>query len=904
MVIGITLLIINFVYLLLTSIMYYSKKRIKNKENKIYNYMIIVTFIGIILELSCILIVPHKENHYLLNEVVNRGYLIYILTWVSLFTKYIFTISFNSSSKSKLKISEKNKILNIVLIILYVMFALGLILLKLDYFYDGTYVYSYGMATNVLYIVNFVYISIWFICLFLNFKTVGYKKYGPLFVFALGAGLNLVIRRFNPGILLITATQTFITIMMYHTIENPDVAMIEQLNIAREQADKANRAKSDFLSSMSHEIRTPLNAIVGFSEYIQTSNSLEEAKENANDIVNASQTLLEIVNGILDISKIEAGKIEIHNSAYNSHELFDGIVKLGKGRLGDKPLDYRIHIAEDIPQTLYGDHANLKKIIVNLLTNAIKYTDTGYVDFSVRCVKNNDVCRLIVSVEDSGRGIKADDINKLFTKFQRLDEDRNTTIEGTGLGLAITKQLIDLMGGKIVVHSTYGKGSKFTVAIDQKISKEVVESKVIDTTVDLDLTGKKILVVDDNKLNLKVATKVLEKYKPTLELSESGMDCLEKVKNTTYDLILLDDMMPRMSGSETLVRLKQMENFNTPVVVLTANAISGMEKNYLDQGFDGYLSKPIDKDKLHEELSKVFKDSKTTDIKVEQKEVPVEQPKELKELDLSNKKFLVVDDNKLNIKVASMVLKKYKPTIEEALSGDECLSKVDSTTYDLIFMDDMMPNMSGVETYEKLKEKANFNTPVVILTANAIEGQKEEYLAKGFNDYLSKPIDKEELDRVLRSLFENEKQEESTNDKPYSKKLESTTQFSPVYVTETKDNIKYLKDNGVDIDKALELLGDKSMYNETLMEFLHNIKDRFDKLKLYKNTSNLEDYSIEVHALKSDARYLGFNVLADLAYKHEMASKNKELEFITNDFTNLVKEINNVIKISKTYLGK
>jgi len=886
--------------IILLLIVYFTKKRIDNYENKIYKYMIISNFIGQLLHICCFFSIKYANDYPIINTIVCKSYLVYLIVWLLLMVAYILIIlNIDEKQSNKIKNKKFKKII-LLSVIVFIVSLIALSILPINYVNDNRGIYTYGLSVDLVYLLSIIYVFILVPSMIVNVKKLKSKKYLPLIAFVFLATFVMIIQKMSPDLLLMTSTETFITFLMYFTIENPDIKMIEQLNIAREQADKANRAKSDFLSSMSHEIRTPLNAIVGFSEYIQTSNSLDEAKENANDIVSASQTLLEIVNGILDISKIEAGKIEIHNSAYNSYELFDGIVKLGKGRLGEKPLDYRIHIAEDIPQTLYGDHANLKKIIVNLLTNAIKYTDTGYVDFSVKCVKNNDVCRLIISVEDSGRGIKTEDINKLFTKFQRLDEDRNTTIEGTGLGLAITKQLIDLMGGKIVVHSTYGKGSKFTVAIDQKISKEVVESKVIDTTVDLDLTGKKILVVDDNKLNLKVATKVLEKYKPTLELSESGMDCLEKVKNTTYDLILLDDMMPRMSGSETLVRLKQMENFNTPVVVLTANAISGMEKNYLDQGFDGYLSKPIDRDKLHEELSKVFKDSKTTDIKVKQKEVPVEQPKELKELDLSNKKFLVVDDNKLNIKVASMVLKKYKPTIEEALSGDECLSKVDSTTYDLIFMDDMMPNMSGVETYEKLKEKANFNTPVVILTANAIEGQKEEYLAKGFNDYLSKPIDKQELDRVLRSLFENDSKE----DKPYSKKLESTTQFSPVYVTETKDNIKYLKDNGVDIDKALELLGDKSMYNETLMEFLHNIKDRFDKLKLYKNTSNLEDYSIEVHALKSDARYLGFNVLADLAYKHEMASKNKELEFITNDFTNLVKEINNVIKISKTYLGK
>ena len=879
----------GFCFYILLIIVYFSKKTIHSQENRIFKLLLLANGLEYIFELPLQIYIRAVKTNSIFIDIFTKLYLFSIFTVFSVFSMYTFLICLKKNEKYEKNFKNFTKLT----IIYWIICSIGLFILPITKYIDDYKMYAYGSSVDFLKLLLGIYMITWVILLITNIKSLKEKKYLPIFSILIFLVINVILQSYDPSILIATVLGTFTCYTMSFTIENPDIKMIEQLNIAREQADKANRAKSDFLSSMSHEIRTPLNAIVGFSEYIQTSNSLDEAKENANDIVSASQTLLEIVNGILDISKIEAGKIEIHNSSYNAYDLFDGIVKLGKGRLGEKPLDYRINIAEDIPETLYGDHANLKKIIVNLLTNAIKYTDTGYVDFSVKCVKNNDVCRLIISVEDSGRGIKTQDINKLFTKFQRLDEDRNTTIEGTGLGLAITKQLIDLMGGKIVVHSTYGKGSKFTVAIDQKISHEKVEKQIVDTTVDLDLSNRKILVVDDNKLNLKVATKVLEKYKPVLELASSGMECLEKVKTNTYDLILLDDMMPRMSGSETLIRLRQLENFNTPVVVLTANAISGMEKKYLDQGFDGYLSKPIDKDKLHEELSKIFKDNKK--IKVEQKEVSIE-PNEEKELKLNDKKILIVDDNKLNIKVASMVLKKYEPQIDEALSGDECLSKVDNNTYDLIFMDDMMPNLSGIETLKKLQEKSNFNTPVVILTANAIEGNKEKYLSLGFKDYLSKPIDKTELDRILRSIFEN--------DKSYSKKIESTQQFSSVNITNSKDNIKYLKDNGVDIDKALELLGDKEMYNETLIEFLSNIKDRYENLKLYKNTSNLEDYSIEVHALKSDARYLGFNELADIAYKHEMASKNKELEFITTDFTNLVKELNKVIKIANAYLEK
>jgi signal transduction histidine kinase len=311
---------------------------------------------------------------------------------------------------------------------------------------------------------------------------------------------------------------------------------------------------------MSHEIRTPLNAIVGFSDCILEAESLGEAKDNAADIVNASETLLEIVNGILDISKIEAGKIEIINAKYNAPNTYLELAKLITPKMQEKGLDFTYNIAPDLPNTLLGDPANIRKIVTNLLSNACKYTDRGFVHYEVNCVNSNGVCKLIISVEDSGRGIKKESVDKMFTKFQRLDEDRNTTIEGTGLGLAITKQLTELMGGRILVHTVFGQGSKFTVVINQKIEKdEVVDNKKVKTT--LDLTDVKLLVVDDNQLNLKVAKKLFEKFNANHVITcESGFECLDKIKRgETYDVILLDDMMPKMSGVETFKKLQQME---------------------------------------------------------------------------------------------------------------------------------------------------------------------------------------------------------------------------------------------------------------------------------------------------------------------------------------------------------
>ena len=615
-----------FLFISLLAIMYFSKKNMNNYENKIYKHILVWSIINLIFYL--IGSIPYYTNPALYNDdtftiITAKLTGCSTVVWFTYFALYIQIVS--KENKKKKSFILNNKYAPIIIQILVIIIGLLAFAFQMGRMQDPNGdTFIGGIAAIYYWSVSALSVLISIITLLVNIRGVPFKKAFPLLLITFFLPASIIANGML-SLAVLPLALTLVSYLMYFTIENPDLKLINELTLAKNQAEQASNAKSDFLSSMSHELRTPLNAIVGLSQMINTNDNLEDIHTDSQDIIIASENLLELVDGILDINKLEANQMELTNANYHPKEIINDLIKMIDVRIGEKNIQLRTDFSKDLPYELYGDKEKIKRIISNLLTNAVKYTEEGYVDFNIACTNIKDKCNLRITVTDTGRGISEERIPELFTKFNRLESDKDSDIQGTGLGLAITKSLIDLLGGKISVNSTEGVGTTFMVTLTQDIiteSSPVQEEEIHSKTEVTNVTNneinnqntednqpnnrKKLLVVDDNKLNLKVASKLLENFDFDVETSNSGFECIDKINNQNkYDLIFMDIMMPDMDGVETMKKLKNM-SLKTPIVALTADAVEGSRERYLEEGFDDYVAKPIDQMTLEETLHKLL----------------------------------------------------------------------------------------------------------------------------------------------------------------------------------------------------------------------------------------------------------------------------------------------------------
>ncbi|MBQ6733869.1 MAG: response regulator [Lachnospiraceae bacterium] len=613
--------------MLLTIYILVARKDLKRSDNRILLILCIMHIISAIAETIAILmerdiprlgLFPAKLFNYVFLFVHTQMMLVLIVYIVSLL-----------GVREKLSAWFKS--------VLILPSAAVLIVLALNPFLDWYFyfneqnVFTNGPMTAVIFggpLVQMLILS-WLIARYR--QELPDNMFSPVILFLILSAGSLAIQFFYKEWLIELFAQSLGLLGMMITLENKDdvralVSMMEELEKekqsaeeAREQADSANRSKSDFLSNMSHEIRTPINAVLGMNEMILRESGDERITTYARNVESAGKNLLSIINDILDFSKIEAGKMEIVAAPYKLSSVLNDLSNMITFRARSKDLAFRVDVDETIPDNLNGDEVRVRQIVTNVLTNAVKYTMEGSVTLTV-CAERKEEGKitLVLKVKDTGIGIKEEDIGKLFTKFSRVDLKQTNTIEGTGLGLAITENLLLLMQGDIRVSSVYGEGTTFTIRIPQGI---VSEEAIGDFQQRFEEGLKKaesyhesfhapeayVLVVDDTELNLVVIEGLLKTTEVKLDTASGGEEALQLTKDTPYDLILLDQRMPHMSGTEVLQHIRAQEggcNKETPVICLTADAVQGARERYLEEGFSDYLSKPVEGHALEATLMK------------------------------------------------------------------------------------------------------------------------------------------------------------------------------------------------------------------------------------------------------------------------------------------------------------
>ncbi len=634
---------------------------------------------------------------------------------------------------------------------------------------------------------------------------------------------------------------------------------MQKIEVEKEKAEAANEAKSAFLSNMSHEIRTPMNAIVGMTDILLRQEHSKQTREYLNNIKNSGAALLTIINDILDFSKIESGKMEIIEEEYEPMSMFHDLSMIFLNRIGEKKVELLYDIDKNMPRKLYGDGQRLRQIIINLMNNAIKFTESGYVRLSVKvntCDKEN--MELMFSVEDSGQGIKEEDIGKLFDSFSQVDTKKNHQKEGTGLGLAISKRLVELMHGSIGVKSTYGEGSTFYFTLPQKIVDARPAARLKDAAGTQSIVGIKLV----NETLKNQVKQLADSY------SVKWVDC-EEIAEAKADFLITDE--PTSISKEDRSRL---EEENGVLCVLQNPMVENLSNRK-----GTILNKPL----YSLNFCQLLNREELTFKSEAEEEMHFIAPQA---------NILVVDDNEMNLKVAKGLLAPFQMQIDVAVNGKEAVSMVQEKQYHIVFMDHMMPVMDGIEATRAIRDlegEAYQKLPIVALSANATSEARELFLQEKMDDFVAKPIKVKEIGKCVLKWLPEELVMEAEDTAESVVDSASDGDFGTAKSMQADGSASAGADDlpvidGLDVAEGIKNCGSKKLFVELLGDFYKLIEPKSTKLEKCLADGMLRDYTIEVHALKNTARMIGAMELSELFYEMEQlgnAGKQEQIEMRT-----------------------
>lgn len=614
---GLSPAIVSLAILMIIFMIYDTKEKINNLQSKLFNTLTYTSFLFCLITLlySTMLV---SLNSFIINLVFWRTYNLLFVAFWELLLLFLIIIIQKYKNKTMKDLWETNILVRVILIVFTILEVILLLFPHVSIYekFDFRNITFTSLILSILSIL--ISLSIILIINVLmkknkekldedDKKSINMIIYCTLFV---------ILQVLMPSISIYAFSTAIITSIVYLTYANPDIEITRELSKAQKTIKDSAKTKTDFLSNVTSEIKTPVSYITSLCTNLENLEeyNVDEVKKTMNHIILSGNNLLEIVNNVLDISKIESGNEITIKNEYNIKNLIDDISGVVKSKLGQKNVTLEVNLSGELSSVYEGDVIKIYQVLQNVLTNAAKYTEVGKITFDITSTKLPLGEKLLFKIADTGNGIKPEDQDKLFKKGTRLESSIDNEIEGAGYGLSITKEYLDLMEGKIWFESEYQVGTTFYIEIPQKVInptplKELIKEEYVSQSTEIDCENKVALVVDDNKLNNKVIKRLLERYKFKVVTVSSGQDCIYKVKSEEkFDIIFMDQVMPDMSGIETMKALRGLDGYELPPLIsLTANAVSGMKEHYLGEGFDEYLSKPINTSDLEKILTKYFK---------------------------------------------------------------------------------------------------------------------------------------------------------------------------------------------------------------------------------------------------------------------------------------------------------